>query len=152
MPRNKKPKPVERYFFQRIEGGHLVIKFIENEDGSYERCSEYSIIGGKCNCTGFQYHGECRHTKMITDGISGTAVSLLEARAIAAQLIMEFGEVFREVRLAEEPYEKDSNGKVITLIIHLAKPIKESSVIPSGSGAWESCLKDSGLKVRMVVE
>lgn len=147
----KKKKAQEFYFKKNIDDGYVVIKFVEKSDGVFEKEAEHFIIGGRCDCQGFQFRGDCRHKKMLDKEVVGEIISLDEARRVAHQILKDFHHLFRVVKLADEPYTRDSEGNVLCITVCLAQPMVESKIMSAGSGAWESCYKDTGVKVRLVI-
>ena len=147
----KKTKEKALYFIKRGAEAHHVIKMVEEEDGTVRKESEYKITKGGCECKAFSFQRACKHIDMVMqERVEGHPVSLREARECVRSLIHEFRSAFSRVSLPPEPYERDETEKIVCATILLGKPIQESAVLTKGT--WEGCLRDNGLKVRLVIE
>ena len=147
----KKPKEKQLYFIKRGADAHRVIKVVEDENGEVRKESEYQITKGGCECKAFAFKRSCKHIDMVMqERLEGHPVTLQEARACVRRLIQEFRGVFNFVELPPEPYERDETDKIICATIRLGKPAKSSPILTKGT--WEGCLRENGMKVRLVIE
>lgn len=151
MTKEKKTKDKALYFIRRGEDAHHVIKVLEEEDGTVRKASEYKITKGGCECKAFEFQRSCKHIDMVMqEHVEGHPVTLKEAREIVRRLIPEFRTVFSKVELPPEPYERDETEHVVCATLLLGKPLRASSVLTKGT--WEGCLRENGMKVRLVIE
>jgi len=149
--KEKKAKGKVLYFIKRGADSHQVIKVIEEEDGSIRKESEYNITKAGCECKAFEFQRTCKHIDMVMkDKVEGYPVSLSEARACVRRLLQEFHVAFRFANLPTEPYERDELGKVTCATIELRDPIKQSPILTKG--IWEGCLRENGMKMRLVIK
>ena len=149
--KERKKKGKELYFIKRGEDAHIVLKMIEEEDGTVRKESEYKITKGGCECKAFEFQRNCKHMDMVMqERVEGHPVSLSDARTRVRQLIQEFHQVYKHVELPPEPYERDETDMVVCATIHLKNPVQQSSVLTKG--VWEGCLRDNGMKIRLVIE
>lgn len=151
MTRDAKKTEKTLYFIKRGSDAHVVMKVKENEDGTIEKASEYKVTKGGCECKAFEFQRTCKHIDMVMqEKVEGHPVDLSEARACVRRLLPEFRSVFRRVELPPEPYERDETNKIVCATIRLQGPIKPSTILTPGS--WEGCLRENGMKVRLVIE
>lgn len=144
-------KGKELYFIKRDEGAHTVMKMVEDDDGSVRKASEYKITKGGCECKAFEFQRTCKHMDMVMkERVEGHPVSLSDARVRVRRLITEFHSVYKHVELPPEPYERDETGMVVCVTISLKSALTKSDVLTEG--VWEGCLRDNGMKVRLVIE
>lgn len=149
----KKAKPKEKslYFIKRGTDAHHVIKVVEESDGLVRKESEYKITKGGCECKAFAFKRSCKHIDMVMpERVEGHPVTLKEARECVRRLIHEFRSAFNFVSLPPEPYERDETDKIVCATIRLGNPVKESQILTKGT--WEGCLRENGMKVRLVIE
>lgn len=143
-------KDVKFYMIKRTERGAMVYKFGAGVEDDYEKEAEYEISSGACTCKGFAFQSTCKHLKMLDTPVVGRPVPLKIAREEVRRLTQDFGEDFRFAGLPEEPYERDRDGNVTCATVIFRGPRYRPELF--GEGVWEGVLKESGLKVRMMVE
>lgn len=149
--KKEKGKGKVLYFIKRGEDAHSVIKMIEEAEGTVRKESEYKITKGGCECKAFEFQRSCKHMDMVMqDRIEGQPVTLSEARECVQRLLPEFRTVYKRVELPPEPYERDETDMVVCVTIHLRSPVKQSAILTKG--VWEGCLRENGMKVRLVTE
>jgi hypothetical protein len=147
----KKTKGKELYFIKRGPDAHTVLKMVEEEDGTVRKESEYKITKGGCECKAFEFQRTCKHLDMVMqERVEGHPVDLSDARACVRRLLQEFHKVYKYANLPEEPYERDETGKVTCATIKLRQPVQQSAILTKG--VWEGCLRENGMKVRLVIE
>jgi hypothetical protein len=149
-----KAKDKEVYLLRKEPEGYRVVKLAENEKTGPHIAAEYvltrEISGYRCNCPGFVHRNDCKHVLMPADRPKVVPKTLDEARSIVRSLIGEFKTVFREVRLPDEPYDRDASGLVSKVTIVLRGPLLNTCILTKG--VWEGSLSGSGLVARLVVE
>jgi len=151
MTKEKKAKEKVVYFIRRGPDAHHVIKMVEEDNGTVRKESEYKITKGGCECKAFAFQRTCKHIDMVMqERVEGHPVSLKEARDVVRRLIPEFRGVFSKVELPPEPYERDETDRIVCATLKLGKPLQSSSVLTPGT--WEGCLRENGMKVRLVIE
>jgi hypothetical protein len=147
-------KPDGFYILKQHDSGYDVLKVSANPDGSIKEESKYHLLKGSsgymCDCPGFLHRKECKHALMPFKDRTGKVISLDAARAVVRGLLTEFKAAFKEVCLAEEPYERDESGGVKKITIELAGCVNIDTKL--SPGVWEGTLKDSGVLVRMVIK
>ena len=137
------------YFFKKDGEAWRVIKFVLSE-GLLFKDSEYRIERDNCSCDGFKFRGKCRHLDRLNNPDEGLPLTLQDARTSVRNLLDRLREVFASVSLPDEPYERNDAGAVIKATVFVSELKYPSEVLSQGS--WEGCLKDSGLKVRFVIQ
>jgi hypothetical protein len=149
------PDKKEVYVFRKDPSGYKVLKLCSSSSEVPSIASEYTIVktvNGElaCNCPGFVHRGNCKHSKMLEDKISGNKVSLAEARSIVSGLIAAFRAAFSRISLPDEPYERDESGMVCRINLLLRGPLFDPCIL--SKGIWEGKLEKSGLVTRFIVE
>ena len=138
-------------FMMKTEDGWSVQSFSEVA-GLLYKDGECFVSGDECSCEVFTSSGTCDHISSIKGSREGTAVSLREARKILRSLVEEMSLAFDGVTIPEEPYKRNGENLVSMITLLLGKTKEPSSILVSGSGAWEGFLRGSGLKVRFLLE
>jgi len=110
--------------------------------------AEYRIHNGMCSCSGFKYNHDCKHVEMLVGGLESRAVELAEARKIVTGLVSSLSVLFERVEFPTEIYERDDTGRIWRITLLLKRALSPTLMKP---GVWEGCLKDSHLKVKLVI-
>ena len=151
--RQLKPKKEEFHFFKKDGEAYNVVKFVREPEGVFERDAEHRVEYKRCTCKGFQFNGKCKHVAAVYNkGSEGNVLSLSDARKAVSVLIENLRGVFINVSLPAEPYVRNDKGMVTLVSINVGNSKIESSILSKGSGVWEGCLRENGLKVRLIIQ
>lgn len=104
----------EHYIVYEMAPNRFEVGKIERDDaGEWAETARYQTTDKVCSCKGWEYRQECRHTHYIReDKLQTRAVDLDEARKIAQSVMEHLERDFPWVGLEDEPYQRDSSGKI----------------------------------------
>ena len=141
------------YILKRSDSGYDVLKVLETPEGLIKEDTKYHLIKGTggymCDCPGFLHRKECKHSLMPFRNDTGKTVSLASAREIVRGYLANLKPFFKEVKLDDEPYDRDESGGVKRITIKMEGCVNIDSHLSPGT--WEGTLKDSGVVLRMVI-